>query len=120
MIKTGLTLKRANEQIEEVQDQYVLARQYDMAVNHRGALHSHAWYQLMYASSGLLNVEFADQFMVVPPHKAIWLPPDHLHQVVAPTGAKFRSLYFRPDQVVDLGEKSKVFTVFIRKTKDNA
>jgi len=110
-MKTGQTLKSSNEQISEAGEQYVIARQKDMCVGHHGEAHSHSWYQLMYASSGLMNVEFADQLMVVPPQKAIWLPPDCVHNTIAPAGAQFCSLYFRPDKVVGLGDESKVLNV---------
>ena len=111
MRKTGKTLLSSNEQINSAGDQYVIARQKDMGVGYEVEAHSHTWYQLMYASSGLLNVAFADQLMVVPPQKAIWLPPNCLHSTLAPAGAQFRSLYFRPDKVVGLGDKSKVLNV---------
>ena len=111
MNEVGRILKPANEQINMAGDEYVVARKKDMDVGYQDELHSHTWYQLMYASSGLLNVAFADQLMVVPPQKAIWLPPDCLHSTVAPAGAQFRSLYFRPDKVAGLGDKSKVLNV---------
>lgn len=110
-IKTGLTYLGANKQIEQARDEYVLARQKNLPANYRSTLHSHSWYQLMYASSGLLNVEFDRHFIVVPPHRAIWLPPNCMHQVSSPAGAKFRSVYFRPDQVMNIGENSKVLAV---------
>ncbi len=98
-------------QIAQAEDRYVLAHQHDMAPAHQGRMHSHKWYQLMYASSGLLNVTFADKMVVIPPHKAIWLPPDCEHRTFTPVGAKFRSLYFRPDHVAALGEESKVLNI---------
>ncbi|MCZ2723695.1 helix-turn-helix transcriptional regulator [Marinomonas sp. 15G1-11] len=110
-IKTGLTLRRSNEQIAQANDRFVLAYQNDMPPAHQGVWHCHEWYQLMYASSGLLTVSFADQMVVIPPHKAIWLPPNCEHRTFTAVGAKFRSLYFRPDQVKALGQKSKVLSI---------
>ncbi|WP_191601980.1 AraC family transcriptional regulator [Marinomonas algicola] len=108
---SGLTHRPSNEQIATADKRYILARQSDMPPAHEGTRHSHSWYQLMYASSGLLNVAFADQMVVIPPHKAIWLPPGCEHKTFTPIGAKFRSLYFRPDQVAVLGNKSKVLSI---------
>lgn len=105
---SGLTHRSSNEQIAMADNRYILARQSDMPPAHEGVRHSHAWYQLMYASSGLLNVTFADQMIVIPPHKAIWLPPGCEHKAFTPIGAKFRSLYFRPDKVAVLDRKSVV------------
>lgn len=110
-LKAGLSQRGSNAQIAEAGDKCVLARQVDMLPGHKGTFHSHTWYQLMYASEGVLNVDVNDQAMVVPPQRAVWLPPGCLHRVLAPSGAKFRSLYFRPDQVVCLGQSSQVFSI---------
>ncbi|MEO9655805.1 AraC family transcriptional regulator [Marinomonas sp.] len=114
-MKTGLSFKNSswqiNEHVEAQDDQMTLARQYNMPAGYQGKRHSHDWFQLMYASSGLLNVEFQGQFMVMPPQKAIWLPPQYEHSVRAPTGARFRSLYFNPDRVKSIGQDAKIFNV---------
>lgn len=110
-VKAGLSHRRSNEQIADAGDKRVLAHQVDMPFGHKGTFHSHTWYQLMYASEGVLNVDVSDQAMVVPPQRAVWLPPECVHRAFAPSGAKFRSLYFRPDQVGDLGHFCKVFGI---------
>lgn len=101
----------SNEQIENAGDRFVLTHQIDMPAGYQGQLHHHAWYQLMYASRGVLNVEYQNQIMLVPPQKAIWLPPNCDHRVRVPVGAHFHSLYFRPDVVSELGDVSKVLSV---------
>ncbi len=101
----------SNEQIENAGDRFVLTHQIDMHAGYQGQLHHHAWYQLMYASKGVLNVEYQNQIMLVPPQKAIWLPPNCHHRVRVPVGAHFHSLYFRPDTVADLGDISKVLSI---------
>ncbi|WP_164918498.1 AraC family transcriptional regulator [Photobacterium chitinilyticum] len=109
--KAGLSHISSNEQITNAGDKRVLARQVDMPPGHKGSFHSHTWYQLMYSSEGVLNVDVSDQAMVVPPQRAVWLPPECTHRAFAPSGAKFRSLYFRPDQVGYLGHACKVFNI---------
>ncbi|MCW8329234.1 helix-turn-helix transcriptional regulator [Photobacterium sp. SDRW27] len=110
-IKAGLSQRGSNAQIADAGEQRVLARQVDMPPGHQGTSHSHTWYQLMYASEGVLNVEVSGQTMVVPPQRAVWLPPECVHRTYTPHGAKFRSLYFRPDQAGDLGHSCKVFSI---------
>jgi len=101
----------SNEKIENAGDKIVLTHQIDMPAGYQGQLHHHVWYQLMYASKGVLNVEYQNQIMLVPPQKAIWLPPNCHHRVRVPVGAHFHSVYFRPDRVSELGNTSKVLSV---------
>ena len=101
----------SNEKIENAGDKFVLTHQIDMPGGYKGQLHRHAWYQLMYASTGVLNVEYQNQIMLVPPQKAIWLPPNCDHRVRVPVGAHFHSVYFRPDVVSELGDDSKVLSI---------
>lgn len=106
-----MTKLTSNEKIENAGDKFVLTHQIDMPAGYKGQLHRHIWYQLMYASSGVLNVEYQNQIMFVPPQKAIWLPPNCDHRVRVPVGAHFHSVYFRPDTVSALGDTSKVLSV---------
>lgn len=101
----------SNEQIRKAGDRFVLTNKIDMSVGYQGQLHHHSWYQLMYASEGILNVEFQNQIILVPPQKAVWLPPDCDHRVRTPIGAKFHSLYFKPYLVEELGDKTKVLSI---------
>lgn len=101
----------SNEKIEKAGDKFVLTHQIDMPAGYQGPLHHHTWYQLMYASSGVLNVEYQNQIMLVPPQKAVWLPPNCNHRVRVPVGAHFHSVYFRPDVVTELGSESKVLSI---------
>lgn len=110
-IKRRLSQQDSSAQIADTGDQNVLALQVNIPPGHQGTFHSHTWYQLMYASKGVLNVEVCGQTMVVPPQRAVWIPPVYEHRTYTPSGAQFRSLYFRPDQVVSLGQSSQVFSI---------
>lgn len=100
-----------NEQIANAGDKFVLTRKINMPAGHHGKPHHHSWYQLMYASQGILHVEYQNQIMLVPPQKAVWLAPNCDHGVKAPIGAKFHSLYFRPDVVAKMGDQNKVLNI---------
>ncbi len=65
--------------------------------------HSHAWAQLAYCASGVLQVtagqsgqgsDKADEITyIVPPSRAVWIAPGARHHVTALEAAEFRTLY---------------------------
>ncbi|MBX3657497.1 MAG: helix-turn-helix transcriptional regulator [Ramlibacter sp.] len=57
------------------------------------AVHSHRRAQLMYASSGVITVNTASGSWVVPPERAVWVPPDTEHSVHMSGKVRMRSLY---------------------------
>jgi len=65
--------------------------------------HHHAWAQLAYCSSGLLQVVAArgldasdEVTYIVPPSRAVWIAPAVRHAVHALEAAEFRTLYMDP------------------------
>ncbi|KVD98899.1 MULTISPECIES: AraC family transcriptional regulator [Burkholderia] len=69
----------------------VRARQVD--AGHRIPLHTHAWAQLAYASRGVLRVATTGTTWMVPPSRAIWVPPHVTHEVTIVEEAYLRTLY---------------------------
>jgi AraC-like DNA-binding protein len=61
------------------------------------AWHSHEWGQLIFAVSGTLRVSTPDTAWVVPPYRAIWIPPWVEHQAIILSDAEFRTLYVATD-----------------------
>ncbi|CAD5109158.1 AraC family transcriptional regulator [Zestomonas carbonaria] len=57
------------------------------------AWHNHPWGQLIFAVSGTLRLATADAAWVVPPYRAIWIPPRVEHQAAILSDADFRTLY---------------------------
>lgn len=57
--------------------------------------HDHGWPQLLYASSGVMSVETASGSWIVPPQRAIWLPPQTWHVTRMLTEVNLASLYLR-------------------------
>lgn len=62
--------------------------------------HRHAWAQVAYCASGILQVGAADPGSasgevnyIVPPSRAVWIAPDALHSVHVLQAAQFRTLY---------------------------
>jgi AraC-like DNA-binding protein len=59
----------------------------------RIARHTHAWAQVAYASRGVLRIATAGTTWMVPPSRAIWVPPHVTHEVVIVEEAFLRTLY---------------------------
>lgn len=66
------------------------------------ALHLHAWAQLAYASRGVMRVAVESCTWMVPPSRAIWVPPHVPHEVVIIEDAYLRTLYI-DESVVPAG-----------------
>lgn len=56
-------------------------------------LHTHAWHQFVYATSGSLVVSVEEALYVITPEQAIWIPQGIEHTTGALNGAAFRNLY---------------------------
>jgi AraC-like DNA-binding protein len=65
----------------------------------RIARHTHAWAQVAYASRGVLRVATTGTTWMVPPSRAIWVPPHVTHEVVAVEDAFLRTLYITESTV---------------------
>ena len=61
-------------------------------------LHIHRRGQLLHAVSGIMRVETADAAWIVPPARALWLPPQLPHSVTMRGGVEMRTVYIDPSQ----------------------
>ena len=48
-----------------------------------GPWHSHRRLQLLHVSEGVLSVETATARYVIPPHRAVWIPPGVAHRILS-------------------------------------
>lgn len=71
----------------------VRVRSRPMPANVRISLHTHAWAQLAYASRGVLRMATPGTTWMVPPSRAIWIPPQVTHEVTIVEDAFLRTLY---------------------------
>jgi AraC-like DNA-binding protein len=69
----------------------VRARQ--LAATSRIEPHCHAWGQLAYSTTGVLRVTAVDHTYIVPPSRAVWIPPGVEHVVTVVEDAELRTLY---------------------------
>ena len=55
--------------------------------------HRHEWAQVAYSAAGVLRVTAGDHTYIVPPSRAVWIPPGVEHVVTVVEDAELRTLY---------------------------
>ncbi|NEX59866.1 AraC family transcriptional regulator [Noviherbaspirillum galbum] len=65
----------------------------DLNASETLAAHSHEWGQVTYALDGVVRVTVGNSTWIVPPHRAIWIPPQAIHEVATLERARLRALY---------------------------
>lgn len=73
--------------------------------------HTHPWGQLTYTSNGVLTVVTDVGKFVIPPNKALWLPPNVAHETYCRFGGEFRSVYIDNQFVERIGTNVKTVEV---------
>lgn len=81
----------------------------DYSHGHLLPRHTHRRAQLLYGAAGVMQVSTHDGSWVVPPQRAVWIPPGVAHEVLM-LGVSTRSVYIEP-AVVDLGDRCQVISV---------
>ena len=67
-----------------------------LAADTRVEPHSHPWAQVAMSSTGVIRMSAADSTYIVPPSRALWIPPDVEHVVTVLEDAEIRTLYVHP------------------------
>jgi AraC-like DNA-binding protein len=67
--------------------------------------HAHGWGQLIYAASGAIHVTAAGQTWLIPPARAVWLPPGVAHRLRMRGAARLRTVYIPPLRCAELAPK---------------
>ncbi|MFL1515378.1 AraC family transcriptional regulator [Pseudomonas prosekii] len=73
--------------------------------------HAHVWGQLLYAMSGVMWVETPHEALVVPPQRAVWLPPGVPHGIRVVSDLQMRNIYLRPALAATLDDRVQVIEV---------
>ncbi len=81
----------------------VLARTLD--IGHEIPFHMHRRGQLLHATSGIMRVETAQAVWVVPPARALWLPPQWPHSVAMRSHVEMRTVYIAPPACSELPQQ---------------
>ena len=81
----------------------VRVRARHIAVDSHFEPHRHAWAQLAYCASGVVQVRVMAASLptayLVPPSRAVWIAPGALHAITVLEAAAFRTLYIDPSAV---------------------
>jgi AraC-like DNA-binding protein len=88
-----------------------LARFYQRGT-HLG-LHGHAEAQLLFASAGVMQVTTPKGRWLVPPRRAVWVPPRLEHAVDMLTDLEMRSLYIAPAWLASHPEQPRLRREFV-------
>ena len=59
--------------------------------------HAHPWAQLAISTGGVIRLTLADATYLVPPHRAVWIPPNVQHASTMVETARLYTLYFLPE-----------------------
>jgi AraC-like DNA-binding protein len=73
--------------------------------------HEHVWGPLLYAMSGVMWVETPHEALVVPPQRAVWLPPGVPHGIRVVSDLQMRNIYLRPSLAATLDATVQVIEV---------
>jgi AraC-like DNA-binding protein/quercetin dioxygenase-like cupin family protein len=73
--------------------------------------HTHDHGRLIHSVDGTINVVCAGQSWLLPPHRALWLPPGTLHDMSTRSAARMRSLDFVPRLAALLPRESFAISV---------
>src|SRR3954453_5852095 len=76
----------------------VAAMPKEFAAGHVIAPHCHERAQLVFAETGVMQVATADCVWIVPPSRALWVPPGTEHSLRMPTRVSMRTLYIAPEE----------------------
>ena len=73
--------------------QPISAEAYDYRAGRRLKEHTHRVAQLVYATSGTMSVTTEHGVFVVPPQRAVWIPPDTPHTIDMLSDVSMRTVY---------------------------
>jgi AraC-like DNA-binding protein len=109
MGQTEAKAGRANDFMGVPRPVVALAR--DLSPSHEIDWHSHPRFQLVYAARGVMTVDTRDATWVVPPQRAVWMPPQVAHRLTAKGAVQMRSLYIRPDAAARMPTTCEVLEI---------
>ena len=68
----------------------------------RTTVHRHGRGQLLHAVTGIMRIETADAAWLVPPARALWMPPHLAHRVTMRSRVEMRTLFIDPQAAMAL------------------
>lgn len=91
------TKNSSNEtELKNSEPRPVLGMEKNFSSGHIIEFHGHIRSQLLYASNGIMTVTTDQGIWVVPPLRAVWIPPHVQHQIKTLGNLSMRTLYIDP------------------------
>lgn len=87
------------------------AMAHDLPPAHEIPWHSHPRFQLIYAVRGVMMIDTREATWLLPPQRAVWMPPKTAHRVRTSTAVQMRTLYIRPSAVQRMPTTCEVLEV---------
>jgi len=79
--------------------------------NHEIHPHQHIWGQLLYASHGVMQVMAQGYIWVIPPQRAVWIPPNVEHAIKVIHKVRLRNVYISPNVMQGLPTHCQVMHI---------
>jgi AraC-like DNA-binding protein/mannose-6-phosphate isomerase-like protein (cupin superfamily) len=76
-----------------------------------GTPHSHERAQLLYATHGMMRVRTDSGMWILPPRRALWIPPGVVHHWTAISKVTMRSIYIEAATAAAFGDSCRVIEV---------
>jgi AraC-like DNA-binding protein/mannose-6-phosphate isomerase-like protein (cupin superfamily) len=76
-----------------------------------GTPHSHERAQLLYATQGLMRVQTDFGVWILPPRRALWIPPGVVHHWFSMSKVTMRTIYIEPAAAKAFGDSCRVIEV---------
>jgi AraC-like DNA-binding protein len=89
----------------------VAAMARDLPSDYEIAWHSHPRFQLVYGAQGVMTVDTRGETWVVPPQRAVWLPPGIEHRIQTSSQVKFRTLYVAKEAAAAMPQRCVAFAI---------
>ena len=92
----------------------------DLPSDYEIAWHSHPRFQLVYGAQGVMTVDTRGhdhggpeqgETWVVPPQRAVWLPPGIEHRIQTSSQVKFRTLYVAAEAAAAMPQRCLAFAI---------
>lgn len=88
----------------------VIAIETQYAAQHVLEMHSHQRAQLLYGAQGVMHVETPQGNWIIPPERAVWIPPQIPHKLTL-FNVKTCSLYILPEHIPRQGGSCQVLSI---------
>lgn len=86
-------------------------RVFDMDTLSNFERHKHVWGQLAYTAKGVILVATEEGRWLVPPGRAVWIPPEKMHSIRSTGAAKFIVIHVARDKTGPMPAECCVLTV---------